>query len=185
MALNNLQKNPKASKMDPRWTIMAGFGLQGIAGFYMAHFNINLTMFDVLWTTWLQGLGVGLIWVPLSLVTFSQLDAKQTAEGSSIFHLLRNFGSSVFISVSIAIMLRTKQITFSDLTQFVTPLRDGLQFQDSWFAVWSMADAKPLAALSGEITRQATMIGYLNAFYAFGFTSFAVYPIILMIKWRR
>lgn len=173
------------SKIDPRYTMFVGFFLQGLSGWYMAQFNINLTTFDVLWTAWLQGLGVGLIWVPLTVVTFSQLDETETAEGAAVFHLLRNFGSSVFISITIAIMTRTGQMNYADLSQNATPLNQGLEFQDSWFAVWSLDGAQTLAALSGEIGRQAIMIGYLNAFYAFTMTAFAICPFLFLAKIKK
>ncbi len=173
------------SKIDPRYTMFAGFSLQGIAGWYMAQFNLNLTMLDVLWTSWLQGLGVGMIWVPLTIVTFSQLNESETAEGASIFHLVRNFGSSVFISVSFAIMIYTSQMNHSTLTESATPLNEALIFQNSLFSTWSIEGTRTLAALSGEIGRQSLMIGYLNAFYAFTMTAFAICPFLFLAKLKK
>ena len=173
------------SRIDPRYTMLAGFLMQGISGWYMAQFNINLTTFDVLWTSWLQGLGVGMIWVPLSIITFSQLDETQTAEGASIFHLVRNFGSSVFISISIAIMLRTSQINYAEISENASPLNQGLAFQDSLIASWSIGGPATIAALSGEIGRQAIMIGYLNAFHVFALTAFAVCPFLFFARIKR
>ena len=175
----------KGSGMDPRLTMCAGFLTQGIAGFYMAQFDINLTTFDVLWTAALQGMGVGLIWVPLSMVTFSQLTPAETAEGSSVFHLVRNFGSSMFISISISIMQRTGRMSYSDMSQNASPLNQGLQFQDSMFSVWSLDNTGRLAALAGEIGRQAAMIGYVNAFYAFAAIAFAICPLLYLVKVKR
>ncbi len=175
----------RGSRIDPRITMFAGFFLQGVSGWYMAQFNINLTMYDVLWSTWLQGLGVGLIWVPLSMVTFSQLNENETAEGSAVFHLMRNFGSSVFISISIAIMIRTGTTSYSELSENATPLNQGLAFQDSLFTIWSLDNTQTLAALSGEIGRQAIMIGYLNAFHAFAITAFAVCPFLFLAKIKK
>jgi DHA2 family multidrug resistance protein len=173
------------SKIDPRYTMFAGFFLQGISGWYMAQFSINLTMFDVLWTSWLQGLGVGMIWVPLTIVTFSQLDETETAEGASIFHLVRNFGSSIFISISIAIMTRTGGMNYSTIAQNVNPLNEAFTFQDSLFETWSIDGVQRLSTLAGEIERQAIMIGYLNAFYAFCMTAFAICPFLFLAKVKK
>lgn len=173
------------SKIDPRYTMFVGFFLQGISGWYMAQFSINLTIFDVLWTSWLQGLGVGMIWVPLTIITFSQLDETETAEGASIFHLVRNFGSSIFISITIAIMIRTGNMNYSTLSQNINPLNEAFTFQDSLFATWSIDGVQRLVTLSGEIERQAIMIGYLNAFYAFCMTAFAICPFLFLAKIRN
>jgi DHA2 family multidrug resistance protein len=118
-------------------------------------------------------------------VTFSQLDETETAEGASIFHLIRNFGSSVFISITIAIMIRTGNMNYSTLSQNVNPLNEAFIFQDSLFATWSVSGVQRLASLSDEITRQAMMIGYLNAFYAFCMTAFAICPFLFLAKVRK
>jgi DHA2 family multidrug resistance protein len=130
----------------------------------------------------LQGLGVGMIWVPLTIITFSQLDETETAEGAAIFHLVRNFGSSVFISITIAIMIRTGSMNYSTLSQKANPLNEAFTFQDSLFATWSIDGVQRLVTLSGEIERQAIMIGYLNAFYAFCMTAFAICPFLFLAK---
>lgn len=175
----------KGSNLDPRYTLLAGFVLQGIAGFYMAGFSLNLTMFDVMWTSALQGLGVGLIWVPLTTIAFNTMDPKDTAEASSIFHLIRNFGSSVYISISIAVVLRTSRMSYSEMTDNASPTNEAFQLQGPALLSWSLEGTGALAALSGEMGRQATMIGFINAFYMFAITSFLVCPFIFFVKLRR
>ncbi|MEQ8586394.1 MAG: DHA2 family efflux MFS transporter permease subunit [Thalassobaculaceae bacterium] len=173
------------SKLDPRPTLAAGFALQGVAGWYMSQFSINLTTFDVLWTSALQGLGVGLVWVPLTIVTFNTLPRSKTSEATAIFHLVRNFGSSVYISIAIAIALNGARVNYAEMTAHLRPTNEALQFQDSLFREWSLDGVGALAGLSGEIGRQAAMIGYLNSFYAFAITSFVVLPLMLLIRLRR
>jgi len=173
------------NKLDPRPMLALGFGLQGLAGWYMSQFSINLTTWDVLWTSCLQGLGVGLIWVPLTVVSFNTLPRQATAEATAIFHLVRNFGSSVYISIAIAIALNGAQVNYAEMTAATSPTNQALQFQDSLFRVWSLDSTGALAGLSGEIARQAIMIGYLNSFLVFAITSFAILPLLLVIRLRR
>ena len=141
----------------------------------MAQFSINLTMFDVLWTTWVQGLG-RLIWVPLTIVTFSQLDQKDTAEGSSIFHLVRNFGSSVFISVSIAIMIRTGGMNYAHLSQSISPLNEALNFQIFiiFYLVTGWGRATSCSKRRGRTTGSHDRL--YKCIYAFCMTAFAICP---------
>ena len=172
------------NKLDPRPMLALGFLLQGLSGWYMAQFSINLTTFDVLWTSCLQGLGVGLIWVPLTVITFNTLDRKHTAEATAIFHLVRNFGSSVYISISIAIALRSARVSYSEMSASASPVNEALSFQDTLFRIWSLDGTGALAGLSSEIARQAIMIGYLNSFLAFAITSFVVLPFVFLVKLR-
>lgn len=172
------------NRVDPKKMLILGFALQGIAGYYMAQFDVNLTVWDVGWTSFVQGLGVGLIWVPITLVAFSTLDTKHTAEGMAIFHLIRNFGSSVFISISVAVVIRTGSINYAEMSESVSPMNEMLRFP---FVAgpWRFDSAQQLAALSSEVARQATMVGYINAFYMFAVTAFLVVPLVFLIKMRK
>jgi DHA2 family multidrug resistance protein len=174
-----------ANKWEPRVMLALGFGLQGLSGIFIAQFNINMTTYDVLWTSALQGLGVGLIWVPLTIVTFRTLDPRRMAEATAIFHLIRNFGSSVFISISIAVALRSARANYSELVEFASPMNPALDFQESIYSIYALDSVQALAGLSSEISRQAVMIGYLNTFILFGLTSFAAIPVILLVRMKR
>ncbi len=172
------------SRFDPRPIMAIGFLMQGVAGLYMAQFDVNMTTFDVGWTSFLQGLGVGLIWVPITLVTFNTLDRTLLPDGMAIFHLLRNFGSSVFISISIAVVLRTGKVNYAEITEQASPMNERFNWS-FMLGPWSIDGTEELAALSQEIGRQAIMIGYINAFYLFSITCLAVLPLILMVRMQK
>jgi DHA2 family multidrug resistance protein len=82
-------------------------------------------------------------------------------------------------------MIRTGTVSYTELSENATPLNQGLLFQDSMGSIWSLDSTQNLAALSGEIGRQAIMIGYLNAFYAFAITAFAVCPFLFLAKIKK
>jgi DHA2 family multidrug resistance protein len=82
-------------------------------------------------------------------------------------------------------MIRTGTTSYAELSENASPLNQGLVFQDSIFSMWSLDNNQTLAALSGEIGRQAIMIGYLNAFYAFAITAFAVCPFLFLAKVKK
>ena len=173
-----------ASRLDPRIPMLAGFAMQAYAGWVMVGFDINVNLFDVLWTAALQGLGVGLIWVPLSVVTFATLAPKYVPEGTAVFHLLRNIGSSIHISLSIALVIRAGKINYAELVEHLSPYNES--FRLPWvLGGWGTATPQQLGALSGEAARQATMIGYLDAFYFFAVTSAVAIPLVFLVRWKR
>ena len=166
---------------DPRVILAVGFLLQGIAGWYMAAFDINLSSFDLAWTNALAGLGVGFVWVPLTIITFSTLDKRRLNEGSAFFHLVRNIGSSVSISLSIALIIRSASMNYADLVSFI-PI-----FGDSSSILALKGGNAPASTpdhirLSGEIARQSIMIGYINAFYLYTAIAFSVIPLIALVR---
>ncbi len=169
------------SRLDPRIPITVGFILQGLSGIAMAQFDINVTTFDVAWTSMLQGLGVGFVWVPMAVATFATLDPKRVPEASAVFHLLRNMGSSIYISLSVALLLHSAKINYAEISASISVFNEILQLPFVT-GVWDTGSARGLAALSGEVGRQSMMIGYINTFYMFGYTSLAAAPLVLFMR---
>jgi DHA2 family multidrug resistance protein len=169
------------SRMDPRIGITLGYSLQVISGLHMASFDLNVTIVDVGINSILQGLAVGIIWVPLTMATFATLNPRYLAEGSAIYHLLRNLGSSIFISLSVTLVIVSTATNQAGMTELITAYNKLLTMP--WvIGAWSTENAGSLAALSGEIGRQAAMIGYINAYKAYAIASAAVLPLIFFVR---
>ena len=98
-----------------------------------------------------------------------------------MLHLLRNISSSIYISITVALVTRTATANYSDLGAAISPYNELLNFPGV-VGLWSLGTAGGLARLSGEIERQAAMIGYINAFYLLAFTGLVSLPFILLIR---
>ena len=92
----------------------------------MLTFDLNVTMEILVVNSAIQGFAVGVVWVPITAVAFGTLEAKHYAEASAVFHLLRNIGSSFFISLSIAEIVRTSGANYSRMTEMITPYNRAL-----------------------------------------------------------
>jgi len=150
-------------RWDPRIGLALGFGVLVAQGLWLMSLDLNVGANELLANSVLQGFGVGVVWVPLTLLTFATLDARYRAEAMSLFHLLRNIGSSFFISVSVSEILRSGAKNYSRMTEMITPTAKTLQNPQT-MGGWTIDTLPGLTAISKEITRQAVMIGYLNAF---------------------
>ncbi|MEZ5815510.1 MAG: DHA2 family efflux MFS transporter permease subunit [Hyphomicrobiaceae bacterium] len=171
-----------ANSWNPRLLFLIGFGLHTYAGLEMARFDMNVPLSDVAWAMALQGFGVGWLWVPMSLVVFSNLDPRRSAEGAALFHFVRSVASSYYISASIAVVFHTQKMSYAELVQWINPFNERLHMP-SVMGRWSTDTASGLSGIAGEVTRQATGIGYINAFNLFLWTSLLVYPLIALIAW--
>ncbi|MCH9673223.1 MAG: MFS transporter, partial [Gammaproteobacteria bacterium] len=171
-----------ASRWDPRLLFLIGFGTHTWAGLEMATFDMNVSLAEVAWATAIQGIGVGFLWVPMTLVTFSNFDPKRSAEGMAMFHFVRSIASSYYISASFVVVFHTQKMSYSELAQWINPFSDRWRL-DSITGAWSAEDATGLAGIADEVTRQATAIGYINSFNLFLWTSLVVYPLIALIVW--
>jgi MFS transporter, DHA2 family, multidrug resistance protein len=173
-----------ASRLDPRPMIALGFVLQAVAGWQLAQLDSNLSAADVFWPMALQGFGVGILWVPITVVTFATLQPAFFAEGTAIYHMLRNIGSSIHISLSTVLVVRLTQAHHAELVPHISPYNEPLGMP--WVTgAWDLRDPQMLAALESEIGRQASMLGYLDGFWFFSATALAVLPLILFVRWKR
>ena len=171
-----------ANSWNPRLLFLIGFGLHSYAGLEMTRFEMNVPLSDVAWAMGVQGFGVGWLWVPMSLVIFSNLDPRRSAEGAAMFHFVRSVASSYFISASVVVVFHTQKVSYSELVQWINPFNNRLSLQ-SVMGGWSTESTTGLARIAGEVTRQATTIGYVNAFNLFLWTSLLVYPLVALIVW--
>jgi DHA2 family multidrug resistance protein len=169
------------NKLDPRIGMAGGFIIQAISGWLMMAFDLNLTAADVALTSAMQGFAVGMIWVPLVVATFATLGREHLNEATAVFHLMRYIGSSAFISISVAVVLHTGQENYSRMTEFVTRFNEMLAYP-SWAGPWGVENLPGIASLSGEVGRQALMIGYINAFMAYTILSLAVLPLVFFVR---
>ena len=145
------------------------------------HINLNVTFIELTANAVLQGLAIGLIWVPLTTVTFSTISREDMAETTAVYHLLRNLGSSFFISICVAEIVRSPTVNYGYLAENVSLFNKAL----SWNGVigsFNIETPGGLARLSREVTRQATMIAYLNAFGMFSAACAVTLPLILLMR---
>ena len=169
------------SKRDPRIGLALGFVAQAGSCWLLANFDINMTTAGVAWASAIQGFGVGLSWVPLTIVMFSNIDPKFVPEGTAVLHLLRNIGSSIYISLTITIVIRSTSTNYADFTNFINPFNEIFLYRGG-MGFWNSETFFDLKNLSSEIERQSAMIGYINAFYFLAGTGFLALPLILFVK---
>ena len=124
-----------------------------------------------------QGLGMGLIFISLNASAFATLPPHLRTDGSSLLNLSRSIGSSVGISIVTSLLARNVQISHADLASHVTASFTTLidfssldRFQDLGEAALRMVDA--------EVNRQAAMIAYIDDFYLMGWMSLAAVPLV-------
>jgi DHA2 family multidrug resistance protein len=169
------------TRVAPRLAIATGMALQAVSAFWMAQFDINMTESAVFWSNLLQGFGQSIAFTPMAVMAFSTLPAQQVTEGSAVFTLMRNFGSSLFISLAVLVTVRTTTTNYARMTEMVSPYNKVLEYP-GLPERWDVETTAGLLRLSGEIHRQASMIGYINAFTLMAVTAAAAVPLAWFMK---
>jgi MFS transporter, DHA2 family, multidrug resistance protein len=173
---------PLSSRL-PRLTVALGLLAQAWAAWQMAHLNLNLSNFDVFWTNALQGFGFGLAFTPMTVLAFATLPVGKVTEASGVFTLVRNFGSSLYISLSISLLVRSTEINYSRMIDVINPFNPVLKGSGAP-AAWNIATPSGLMRLAHEIERQASMIGYINDFRLLAATAAVAVPLVCLMRAR-
>ena len=168
-------------RVDTRLAILAGLTLTAIAMWQMTGFSLYMGMGPVISTGVLQGFGLGLVFTPLSIVTFSTLPRQILTQGTAIFSLTRNIGSSVGIAIVEALLVENTQIVHSRLVEQLRP-DNPLARVPHMAAPFSLTDPSGLGALNMEATRQAAMVAYIDDFKLMMIIIIITLPLLLLLR---
>jgi len=168
-------------KIDARALIFVGLLLSTGAVWFMVYWSPESSATAIAVDGVAQGLGLGLVFVPLNTVAFATLPSEYRTDGTAIWTLIRNLGSSVGISVVIA-QLTTMTTSFhSQLAEQINPFNDALKSPDV-AGILSTATETGRALLDGLITQQAAIMAYSNDFLIMTFVSLAAFPLLMLIR---
>jgi DHA2 family multidrug resistance protein len=172
-----------SNRVDARALILFGLGCTAASLYTMTSFSTYVPPHTLVWTGMLQGFGLGFIFVPLSTVAYATLAPQYRAEGASIFSLSRNMGSSVGISVVMAVLSRNMAANHAYLTENITSASLGIGYNQVPKALLDNASGL-LLMIDGEVTRQAATIAYLNDFKLMMWVVLAASPLVLLLRKR-
>ena len=172
---------PRLMKItEVRNLILLGLIITAGTLYEMTGWSLNTQQSTIVITSIIQGVGLGLLFVPITSVAFLTLPGTMRNGAAAITTLVRNIGSSIGISMVIANLTSKTTLMHERIGAGVTPFNDALQFPDVASALNLSTDTGK-AMLDGIITQQATLIAYLNDFKLLMILTIVVMPLVLLI----
>jgi DHA2 family multidrug resistance protein len=172
---------PRLMKMvEPRYLILSGLLITAATLYEMTGWSLDVQQHTIIVTNVAQGVGLGLLFVPVTSVAFSTLAGHLRNGATSMTTLLRNIGSSIGISMMIANLTSTTTIMHATIAEGVTPFNNALQMPDV-AANLNIATESGKAVLDGMITQQAALIAYLNDFQLLMWLTLLMVPLVMLI----
>jgi len=167
--------------VDPRHLVITGviFAVAGTAvGMY---YNTQMSMEWIVWSLLLQGFGIGLVFVPLSVVAFSTLPEQLRTEGTGLYSLLRTMGGSIGISISITLFTRYSQQAWNQLGGFIQPFSPA---PAAYLRPLHLDPHSPLgsAVLGHTLNNQAQMVALDNVFAFITWTFILMLPLVFLLR---
>lgn len=169
-----------ANKVDARLLVGLGVLLMGGSLWMMTGFALDQPSGPVIWSGAVQGLGLGLIFVPLQSLAFETLAPHLRTAAASLLNLARNVGGSIGISVVSSQLVRMTQVAHADLATSIS--QDVPTGAVSLLQGLGVPGGAALALLEAEVTRQALFIAYLDDFKLMLIVTFAVLPMLLLMR---
>lgn len=166
-------------KVDPRWPIGIGMLLAVGSLHVMSGFGVLVSPSAVVWSGVMQGLGLGLVFVPVATVAYATLAPERRTEAAGLFSLVRNIGSSIGISVVFTLLARTTQTAHAEIAARIPAFGAETALLPP---AWNPATAAGAAALNAEVTRQAAAIGYANDFHLMMWMTLLAAPLVMLLR---
>ena len=168
-------------RVDTRWLLTLGLGLTAWAMYEMTGWTPDVSQWTIVSVGFVQGAGLGFLFVPLTTVAFSTLSPTLRGEGTGLYNLSRNVGSSVGISVVTAQLTSNTQVNHADIAAYVTPFNHAFQAPAVMHALNPLTLAGR-AALDAVITLQAVIIAYIDDFKLLMILSLMAMPLVLLLR---
>jgi DHA2 family multidrug resistance protein len=167
--------------LDTRILLAIGLGLTAWTFYEMTGWTPDISQMTIVVIGVIQGIGLGFLFVPLSVVTLSTLSSDLRAEGAGLYSLSRNMGSSIGISVVNSLLTQNTQINHADIVTHVTGVNR--LFNNPVIArFWNPLTAAGRAALDAMVTQQAQIIAYIDDYKLLMIATIAVLPLLVVFK---
>lgn len=169
-----------SGKVDPRYMIFTGLILTTLSLWEMTRFTTDTASWDFIRTGVIQGIGLGFIFVPLTTITFSTLAPGYRNEGTALFSLMRNIGSSIGISVVFTYLSQRTQANHAAFADYINPFNLPLRLAVE-AGGYNLDSVQGLALINYEVSRQAATLAYLQDFRLMMWVTMAAIPLTLLL----
>jgi len=181
------------AKLDSRRLVAGGLITGGLTLIWLGHLNLNAGYWDIFWPQFFQGLGLSMVFVPLTTISMDPIPRERMGNATSLFNLMRNLGGGIGIATTGTLLARRSQSTAAILGTHVTAYDATARSmfaatRESFIRSGSdpvTATARATAALVGLVRRQATMMAFVEIFTLLGIIFVCLVPLVFLMKRPR
>lgn len=176
-------------KINPK--IVLGFGIltSSYATYFMSRFNLQADFWSIIWPRVVLGIGMPFIFIALTLLTMAGIRKEDMANATSIYNLLRNLGGSFGVAFVTTMLQRRAQFhqfrLVENVTIFDPSFQIGFENLKELFTLKGfgpLSEQASLSALYRELMRQATMLGFNDAFHLLSVMMLVVFLLVFLLR---
>ncbi len=170
--------------------LLAGFYLAAFTLYWHSTLSLDAGYWDIFWPQFIQGISLGLLFVPLTAAAMSPIAREKMGNATSIFNLMRNIGGSVGIATATTLLARRQQVHFAALGAHFDPFEPRTTaFLDGLKRSFLAAGADPVTAgqraaagAVGLVQRHAAMLSFVDVFRILAGSFLLVAPLVFLMK---
>lgn len=170
-----------AMRLDARYVMAVGTGLLLWSLWEMSHWTPEIAAWWLCFVSFVQGIGMGLIFVPMNLIAFSTLAPALRTDGSALFNLMRNVGSAVGVSITTTMLANSIQTIHAQLADNVNPFNRALSV-NAPSMLWNPHLPFGVAQLDSVVQYNAQLIAYANDFLFMFFISLPALLVLFLMR---
>ncbi len=177
------------TRVNPKGLLALGLVICAYAAFLMSEFNLYADFNTLLWPRIVLGVGMGLLFIPLTTLTLSTVKKEAMGNATGIYNLLRNLGGSFGVAFVTTMLARREQFHQFRLVEHLTPFDRNYQFAlDHSSRILQYTGLGPSSQHAGqvlihkELLRQASMLSFNDVFRAVSMIILCVLPLVLLMR---
>ena len=169
------------NRIDPRAILAFGFLSYAGANFFMSTWTDTVDQWTILWCLVLMGSASGTCYVPIVNISLATLARHLHTEAITFMFLTFNVGSAIGVAAIFALHTRLSQVNRAILVEHISETNELLRMPMVANSI-DLQSSSGLASLSAEISRQASLIAYVNSYLFIAIAAALVIPLILMLE---
>jgi len=167
--------------IDARLLVLVGIGMSALGSWMMTYYSLDISTLNIVLPAFLQGIGLGLIFVPLSTVAYATMPPTRMAEAAGIYSLVRTIGSAIGISIATTVLTHQTQIIWNELGAHINVYRSELVLYLRQLHL-PVNDPRGLAVVARQVALQSQMGAMLDVFKLITLSYAFMLPLLLLLK---
>jgi DHA2 family multidrug resistance protein len=150
-----------ANKVDPRYMLLFGVSMATWSQWVAAHLQSHAAFYDLVWPNMIRSLGLGFVFIPVSIAALSDLAPQQRGNATGLFNLTRELGGSLGTAWM-------GKVVADGITSHSTQLGEHITWFDTvaseqWRAI-ARSGLDPATLLSYRVSTEAMVLSFNDGF---------------------
>lgn len=183
----------KKNIVNPALYAGAGLILFFSFSYSMSGLNTQVGAHDFFWPLIIRGFAMGLIFIPLTTISLSNLKGTEIPQGTALSNMVRQLGGSIGIALITTFISRETTTHFANLSDNITATdpvtQDRLKMLTSFFVSKgydiNSAMHNAYAFIARGINQQATFLTYQDLFLYLGLFFLLLIPLLLLFRKKQ